>query len=336
MRTLTITGGAIASILALTLSACSDSDEAPDSPDARDPDVGVLEALFEAAEAESFSSGTDAAQSMRVEELIAECMADEGFEYVPVDYSDLWGWQTAEEVPDYGTLEYAKSYGYGVTTGPGDDEAFDVEWTNPNDAIRDALSANELEAYLDRLWGNDPRGVGPEGTALPWQEQGCQGWAEHEVYGHAMRGSLDDESWEWNSLVQEIERVFSALDTHPDVGAAAAGWSDCVADAGYPGFTAVPEAEASVSDRYDALLSGDVPQDPAETAGGGLAAVEASFDEHLAALTEEEIALATADFTCREESGYQDVYDEVSAQAQQEFYDAHRAEVDAFLEDQFG
>lgn len=330
---LRIAGGAIAAILALTLCACSDSDEAVDPPD---PEVGVLEALFGAAEEESFSSGTDAAQSMRVEELIAECMAAEGFEYVPVDYSDLWGWQTAEEVPDYGTLEYARLYGYGVTTGPGDDPAFDVEWTNPNDAIRNALSANELDQYVDRLWGVDPRGVDAEGAALPWQEQGCQGWAEHEVYGHAMRGSLDDESWEWNGLVEEIERVFAALDTHPDVIAAAAGWSDCMAGAGQSGFTAVPEAEASISDRYDALLNGEVPVDPAETAGGGLAAVEASFDELLAALTAEEIAVATADFTCREESGYQDVYDEVSAEAQQEFYDAHRAEVDAFIEDQFG
>lgn len=50
----------IAAILALTLCACSDSDEAVDPPD---PEVGVLEALFGAAEEESFSSGTDAAQS---------------------------------------------------------------------------------------------------------------------------------------------------------------------------------------------------------------------------------------------------------------------------------
>lgn len=45
-----------------------------------------------------------------------------------------------------------------------------------------------------------------------------------------------------------------------------------------------------------------------------------------------EVALATADYTCRETSGYLAAYRAAWVRAQQEFYDTHKEDVDAYVE----
>jgi len=51
-----------------------------------------------------------------------------------------------------------------------------------------------------------------------------------------------------------------------------------------------------------------------------------------AELAAAEVALATADWDCREESDYDAVWREVRSRLQQEYVDAHRDELDAWVE----
>jgi hypothetical protein len=60
-------------------------------------------------------------------------------------------------------------------------------------------------------------------------------------------------------------------------------------------------------------------------------AVEESIKDQLAEITPEEIELAVDDYTCREDVGYDDAYSEVNLDLQQQFYDAHKAELEEWI-----
>lgn len=324
-----VVAAGIAAALALVLGACGAADEAADSSA---PAVGVLDELWETATADYLDSDAHAEQ-LRVEEHVAECMSGEGFEYTPVDYSALQGWMTDDDVPAVGTVEFAEQYGYGVTTGPWTDA--DGEWVDPNQAYVDAMSPATRSEYFAALYGvetESQEGSGPDDEAPPWEERGCSGWAEHEVYGDLLSEGSDD--GDWASFEAELERLYEVLATEPAYVEAVLEWSSCMADAGYPGLVRIEDVEQAISDELDALYSGSgtfggLGEDSDEA---DWAVATATLDEQVAALTAEEIETATADITCRNETGYQDVYDELNVRLQQEFYDAHRDEVEAYIE----
>ena len=73
-----------------------------------------------------------ARQEQQVQELIAECMTREGFEYIPVTRPfDDFGFGAP------GDVEFAADFGFGVTTYFGETESPWVEedWVDPNQAI---------------------------------------------------------------------------------------------------------------------------------------------------------------------------------------------------------
>ena len=93
------------------------------------------------------------------EELMAECMAKEGFEYVPNANSGTTVMSDDDqEGPAWDSLEFAQQYGYGVFDWPGssgDDEApVDEEiYVDPNEGYVNSLSPSEQEAYYATLYG---------------------------------------------------------------------------------------------------------------------------------------------------------------------------------------
>ncbi len=103
--------GALA-LLLVALAACSP--EAP-APEATLPAVGPLEAYL------GFSLGVQsqgevAAELAAREEAVAACMAEQGFDYVPMVMVP-GSYEVADE-PLRGTREFAEAYGYGVWHGP--------------------------------------------------------------------------------------------------------------------------------------------------------------------------------------------------------------------------
>src|SRR5690606_40515259 len=84
------------------------------SGDAQRANVGPLDAYLDYG-ASSDHSSIPVDPMLRGEELVAECMAEKGFEYVPRrgTFAEL-----APGEPQWHTREYAERYGYGIFTQP--------------------------------------------------------------------------------------------------------------------------------------------------------------------------------------------------------------------------
>lgn len=281
---------------ALVLGGCSQGTGAP----ARDPgydDPTALEALLR--EISLASEGQEAVMVDMVEERIAACMASEGFEYVPAPMASTSVVDPADAGALPGTLEFAEQYGYGITTDPwGFDEGSESVGTNdPNAAIIDAMSASEVEEYYAALYGSSTAD-----EPYDWRTAGCAGAAQHEVYD-TVEG-LD--SGEYVALREELVRVLSVA-SDPSLAPLVEDWAGCMSENGHPGFTEVEEPAAAIAQESASL--------PAEELEG---------------LTQREIEVATADARCRAEVGYDVALREVQVERQEEFYDAHRTELETW------
>ena len=257
-----------------------------------------------------------AADRRRFEEMIARCMAEQGFEYVPaIRPARASGVAFDEE-------EFARERGFGITTWFGQEDSSrsdEDEWVDPNEAIIAAMSESEQDAYRDARYGSfDEQGVDPD-TGEPIFDDtggGCHDLAIDEVYG------FQNEARE--TLGPALDEVFQRVLADPRFQEAERAWSVCMADRGYiyagvmqmyediyedfeqrleeitgpdGGFVINPfkgltedETEALSEDEMDDLFE----QAEAEA----LANID---QEALAALQQEERDLATADYECRQD-----------------------------------
>ncbi len=344
--------GLTAMALAMTLAACGGGgggkgDDEPDSSSAT-PKMGPIDQLWmDATKDQDQDYWND--QQMRVEELVAQCMAEQGFDYTPVDYSQMNGSMpdpaADDDVPDWGTLEFAKQYGYGQTTNPYSEAVTDPAegggdtWVDPNQEYMNSMSETEMAAYQTALYGEQPNFTTDEeweNWNPTWEEQGCQGWAQHEVNPNAY-GNGDEKS-KWADLEAEMQTMYEAVTSDPRIAEVTADWASCMADAGYPGLATVDDAQMKISDQVNAIYENN---DPWSELGPDATeeqyqAAQKEMDKLLADITDDEIATATADFTCRDKVKYQKVYDEVNLDLQQKFYDSHKADLEAYVADMTG
>lgn len=331
---------AVAATAGLALAGCGGGGEGPSSEESP---KGALDTFFEQMWGD-YDPEEQNAQQMRIEELKAECMADEGFEYIPVDWSRgvVSEPLPAEDEIPWGTLEFAEQYGYGITTNPWEDseqplEPIDPGIEDPNMAIVDAMSESEQMAYWEALYGPQTEEPMPEdGEWVPpsWEDMGCSGWAEHEVYGDAAYGGGEDDPF--LELQEDMNRMWESMQNDERITAANAAWADCMADAGEPGYAKVGEAEEQFWTRTDEIRN-EVWEGLGPEAGeDAWMAAEEEIQRRLAELSEEEIALAVTDFTCRDDVGFTEAQTEVNLEYQQEFYDANKAELERWAEYQNG
>lgn len=309
-RHVTWPAAALTGVAVAVTVGCSRTAEAPDAvgPASAYVDL-VLDVTTEATEQ----------QTMRYQEAVAACMAEAGFEYLPTLSGLLFIDESALD-PPRDSREYAEQYGYGYGSRPDGAGAITSHGSNPNDEIVAAMSESEVDEYYlvrDGTWFEDYLAAGsPEDFEKDWTRSGCDGRAEHEVYD-----SGPDTDPTYLALKDEIDRIDAEIvPTHPDVVAADAAWSECMADAGFPGYARQPDAAEQVRERSDAL----------SRMGGAIGPDGKTGSER-----EEiprEIPLATADWDCTDEVGYDDVVARVSNAAQQEYVDAHRDELDAWVQ----
>lgn len=148
-----------------------------------------------------------------------------------------------------------------------------------------------------------------------WTKAGCQGKAQHEVMG-------DDplQSDEHKPLMDAINEFYEGQATWPEMTELNAAWSECMAEAGHPGFTAQPDAAQSIYDKQNELWESTGPEGEID---------EAAMD----ALGEEEVELALADLECREKTDYQEKSEQVTIDKEQQFVDDHKAELEAMKAD---
>lgn len=252
------------------------------------------------------------------QELIAACMAEAGFEYHP-DAGNRGGWSPAPAVL---TTEFAREFGYGMTTeasGPGEPPLqWDVPWLTDPDYVWNSdylmsLSPDAHEAYLLAL--NGPEAEDPDDIP-PIQEQGCWGRAQAEVYGDTTMPA------QFEAVNDEIQAMTRAIVVDPRVVAVQPRWASCMADAGYAGLAAVGDGEGLVNDLANQFgaTTGDIPYDE----------IRAKYPDELAELQRTEVAVAVADTTCREEVGYDEIRDQVQTELEDRIVEMYRSDLEAW------
>ena len=326
--------------LALPLAACTGDDEPEPTPTPSDEPATPLETLL--GDYLKEWSGEDVTRRLtEMEDLVAVCMAEQGFEYTPVDYSGLEVDLSAGLDLVYGSEDFAQQFGYGITTDPFTSGGEEV--TDPNAEYVAAMSDAERDAYLTALHGEgwaDPDPADETVEGYDWQTAGCSGRAQHEV----VATGIEDE--QFAALQEEMLRMAEEADGDPRLAQANTDWAACMLDAGYDGLAKVGDGEAAIAAEVEAARaevygtaggSATLPTDPGAAAREALRrgltepSLEAAFDEAVAAITPREIEMAVADAGCRAETGYDDVRRSVDTQYQLAFLAEHADEIQSWM-----
>lgn len=200
-------------------------------------DNGPLAAIFGGNE----SPAESRRKQLAVEESMAQCMKDAGWEYKPVDYSAQFGTPGGEE-ENLSQKEFGKKYYYGTvhyyeiyelpSVGTGEDGSAATlpgqGFEDPNQEYVQSLSPDEQSKYYATLYGEpqeapaiDTEGTGfVEGEAVPIEQQGCSGKAQHEVFG--------DQPFNNPDFGKRFEELSQQMENDPRVQDADIAWSDCM------------------------------------------------------------------------------------------------------------
>lgn len=260
------------------------------------------------------------------EQLVAECMADAGFEYTPnvAAAEAVISSQDARSLP---RDEFVGEYGYGVATL---DRSLPED---PNREYRESLAPEALEAYKQTLLGALAEANFMEEPPTV-DELGCRGEANAEAGRPSV---LENNPYqEFGGLLDDVHALSDRIHADARLDEAAELWLGCMADAGYPDFERVGDAEQWVREQMEELAgwaevdelraSGEF--DAADELTEELVLAEPDPDE-LAELQEDEIELAVADRDCLAEH-YDQTFTEVSVDLQEEFIEQHRDELERF------
>ncbi len=332
---------AVTAAASLALAGCGSSDA-----ESADGDAGeTVDAAFEYESPiydflgidTDFDEGSEQewiAEANEVEQRVAACMREQGFEYTPVDQGQYISFEGPDEELEWGSREWTEKYGFGTSTqrfgqsevGPDlvgyddsfEDEMMDVEdgFEDPNWEYMETLSDGERQAYELALWGNQPEMTedmtDEEMEALwdAWEPDGCQNtaWSDN-----------NPEQAFWEEFGTELDDLYERVQADPRVVAALADIEACVIEAGHPWLQDEEQWEY-----FEEKLEGigpdySSPGDPLEEAGLSYesmtdAEIQAFYEDYysldesdLSALAEvqaEEIAMAIAYDDCG--AGWQD------------------------------
>ncbi|KNC18943.1 hypothetical protein AC792_09620 [Arthrobacter sp. RIT-PI-e] len=257
------------------------------------------------------------------EELVAQCMTEEGFEYIP-NVQNASFMSGGEWEPD--SREWVAQYGYGMINYPGRDEPVPEEeqYVDANQDYIESLSESEQTAFFEALHGPMPDEeamMSDEPMEYDWTTAGCFGWAENE------RGGGEDpfSTEEHKPLMDAMDEFYQNTMDSPELAEIDAAWSSCMSDAGHPGFSAQYDAQTSINEASNALYESSAGAAPEEMVMPDEAA--------MADLGEKEIELALADLDCREETDYRERQQEVQFEQEQQFVDDHQDQLEALKAD---
>lgn len=259
-----------------------------------------------------------AEQQNRMNELIAACMAKEGFEYrvrrvngevVPQDLEEPT-WEPESR-------EWVSRYGYGLLDYPGrlppNSEPDDPDQDQP------AMSEAEEAAFQEALFGPELA----EGEAYDWKKGGCHGAAEHEVMGYQAWRDAENQP-----IIDAIHTFDEELAAHPDFAPLESEWARCMAEHDRPEFTAQREAPASIQTLLDDYFPADEDSDEPDprTKDPRFATLD---DPAYAEIAEQEVALALVDLGCREQTDYRQRQFRTRFDLEEQFIADHSEELDA-------
>jgi len=216
-----------------------------------------------------------------VESLIATCMRDAGFEYVPVDYPTVRKAMNSNSKPSgMKAADFRAKFGYGITTQfVGANKQAEMGEGAQNIRIRNSLSTSDLTAYLHTLYGNNPSAtfvVSLDSEDFS-QTGGCTRKAVKQVFSPKELGP---------GFVNLQNAQGARIDQDPRVIAANKDWATCMRKAGYS-YNNSDEIKTDLANRLDAITKGAAPD-----------TLPADAKAALKQLQGEELAIAAADHQC--------------------------------------
>ncbi len=286
-------------------------------------------------------------QQVEREQFIAQCMAEQGFEYIPVDYSQYNDFSGAV----FDEQEYVEEYGFGISTTfleGFEGQVSADEFVDPNQDYVEALSDPEREAYYLALYGDqsiyeelDPNGEGIEITPeIMAQQGGCQNESNAAVN--------DPYQAFYTEFNTQLEDMYERIQADPRVAGVAAEWSACMEDEGYT-FASPEEMYNEISERmnpfyelaYPSDFSDEAPAEAVTSQDEGITESTAVYvppgppeltdaqQAELEDLQEYEFAVAAANYECQQ--GSVAIQIEVQAEYEQAFVEENQAAIDALL-----
>jgi hypothetical protein len=271
------------------------------------------------------------AEERRREELIAQCMNEAGFEYIPNPTLgvQVYGGGGEGEWFDPDNREWVIQYGYGGVNYPqADSDAnadYDAkgsapEYVDPNRAYVESLSDSERQAWEWAMWGQPPE---PENGIITAEmreqvDPGCYGRANDLILQESPASLLESEQFRplFEALNQMRNEMWENEYTFAEVNR---DWSDCMAGAGFPGFSHQSDANNQFWEEYSVFFTDwdwETQGDPHGTPG-------------FTALGEREVQIALADVDCRIETNFTSRVNEISLAMETQFVADHRAELEA-------
>ncbi|MFT4260766.1 hypothetical protein [Microbacterium sp.] len=268
-------------------------------------------------------------QQRQQEELMAECMAEQGFEYKPNVNNGGMVFSEEDGTWEPDKKEWVEKYGYGIVNNPfmsEETQQSGEEYVDPNQEYLDSLSESERNAFYETAYGVPPteEEMGEDGGyEYNWEDAGCQGWAQHELQG--------DDPWQSDEFADLRDKMYALWETSqssPEFKKLNADWSKCMAEAGEPGFDLQTDAQQSISDAQNEIYEsaygdGTTEVDP-ETV------VDPSDSPEMKELGEKEIALALVDLGCRQKTNYTEESLKIQFAIEEEFVRDNKAELEAF------
>jgi hypothetical protein len=257
-------------------------------------------------------------QAVEVEKLVAECMADEGFEYIPVDQSQNFSTGNYMD-QDRDTEEWVAQYGYAANLTPEESEEMwggsTGEYVDPNQDYVQSLSESEMTAYYEVLYGapQTDQEMNEDGSyEYNWEDGGCYGVSQHEVSGEQ---AYDQD--QFKPIFDAMGKLYEDQAKDPRMKELEAKWASCMADAGYT-FKAKQDAAQSVYDQQNEFWENN-PNGDSPT------------DEQTKKWREDEIEVALADFKCGEKVDYVQQQLTVQFELEKQFIIDHKAELDELV-----
>lgn len=314
--------GAVGLAVVLMTSACSDDAGPGTTASASELDAEDSPLLVYLGDIVKFDEASMIAEQTAIEEIVAQCMSDEGFEYTVPDVASQFSGMS-DVTDDWNSKEWVSKNGYGMSGVEEESEATSEPELDPNSEYVDSLSESSRVAYEEALWGvyDMPEDLTEEEQmewTQPLEDQGCYGAAQHES------GSQDlYEDPAFLLIDDEVTALYEDILKDPKITALDTAWADCMADAGYPGFSTQTDARESIYTAQDEMWA-----DLEETGDGSDAELDPGAEKELREL---EIATALADLECKEEVDYDPTALEVQFAAEEQFIKDHKSELDALL-----
>ncbi|MGL4339061.1 MAG: hypothetical protein ACRCSP_01360 [Rhodoglobus sp.] len=295
-------------VIALALVGCSAGGGSGEKLDAnKSPLAEYISALY----GDFLDEEKQKEQQKKIEEKVAGCMADQGFDYIPAPQANgsvIIDMNDAERE----TKKWVSEHGYDITTGA-TIEPTEEPITDPNQSYVESLSATEQSSYYEALYGVQPteEEVSSGDYEYNWETAGCSGAARHEAQGPQ---AFEDKKYQ--PLFEKMNALYEKAQKDPAIVALDSTWASCMTEAGYSSFDKKQDAMDSVMEKSNALY-----ENP-----------EQQLDEKkLAELQKEEIMIALADFDCSKKINYKNTTLKVQFDLEKQFIADNKAELDAMI-----